>query len=490
MGTIKYLKIEFITACLAFAMMASILYVKPIIGMADSGDFGRIMAATGLGWISEEPDQKHFDYIISTYSISKFKVPLSNLEAYPSSQVLLVKAAIFINKLVRSKKFFDIRVLSFLYVMILSISIFAIHKYSNITSNYVKYILSILMLIVFIDVGYIAYFNSLYGEATSYVFLFLVLASGLYIANHSNPSFFGLLIFLIALIIFSTAKAQNIPLAFIFLIFLAKIFFEKRDVLWRTTIVVLTFVMATSSIAVHMFTPQVMQDCHKYQAIFYGIIRYSPTPEKDLEELGIDPKFAVLKGTNFFMTGLTYDLRDPTFQWEIYDKITHLKILTFYLKHPDRFLEKLSISAENGFYIRPAYLGNYERAPGVKPLQMATMFSLWSTFKANTLSHSLFLVVSFFFLYFAVLTYYYVIKWRRREKTLFVDIFMTLGLIGAVSFVVPVLGDGEADHAKHLFLFNVAFDMMVVASITWMFSILPRWDRIQNFPKISGRTSA
>ena len=490
MSTVKYLKIEFITVCLAVVMMASMLYVKPIIGMADSGDFGRIMAATGLGWISEEPDEKHFDYIISTYSLSKFKVPWWNPEAYASSQVFLVKIAIFINKLVGFKRFFDIRVLSFLYVMILSISIFTIHKYSNISSNYVKYILSIVMLIVFIDVGYIAYFNSLYGEATSYVFLFLVLASGLYIANHNNPSFLGLLIFLIALIIFSTAKPQNIPIAFIFIIFLTKLFFEKRDILWRTTIVFLTFVMATSSIAVLMFTPQVMQNCHKYQAIFYGIIRYSPTPEKDLEELGIDPKFAVLKGTNFFMTGLTYDLRDPIFQEEIYDKITHWKILSFYLKHPDRSLEKLIISAENGFYIRPAYLGNYERAPGVKPLQMATTFSLWSTFKANTLPHSLFLVVSFFFVYFVVLAYYYVIKWRRREKTLFVDIFMTLGLIGAVSFVVPVLGDGEADHAKHLFLFNVAFDMMMVASITWMSSILPRWGRIQNSPRIPNRTSS
>lgn len=481
----RYLKIEFITVCLAFVMMAVMLYVKPIIGMADSGDFGRIMGATGLGWISEEPDERHFDYIITTYSMHN--VPLWNLETYPSSQVLLVKTATFINKLLGFKTVFDIRVLSFLYVIIFLTSIYIIHKYSNITSNYVKYILSFLILIIFLDVGYIAFFNSLYGEATSYVFLFLVLAIGLYISNHNDPPYYGLLIFLMIIIIFSTAKAQNIPLAIVFIIFSLKLLFVKKDILWRITIVIFIFLMATSSIAVHTLTSQVMQNCHKYQTIFYGVIRHSPTPEKDLEELGIDPKFAVLKGTNFFMTGLTYDLRDPILQEEIYDKITHSKILLFYLRHPKRFLEKLIISADNGFYIRPTYLGNYERAPGVKPLQMASIFSLWSTFKANILPHSLFLVVSFFFMYFAVLVYYYIMKWRRREKTLFVDIFMILGLIGTVSFVVPVLGDGEADHAKHLFLFNVCFDMMLVASIIWMFSVLPQWSRIRNCLSVSKR---
>jgi hypothetical protein len=183
------------------------------------------------------------------------------------------------------------------------------------------------------------------------------------------------------------------------------------------------------------------------------------------------------------MTGLPYDLRSPLVQEQVYDRITRSKIFLFYLRHPDRFLEKLIISAQNGFYIRPTYLGNYERAPGVKPLQMASMFSLWSTFKANTLPHSLFLVASFFFLYFGVLAYYYIIKWRRKERTLFLDIFSTLGLIGVVCFVVPVLGDGEADHAKHLFLFNVCFDMMVVASIIWLFSNLPRWGGIRDGAK-------
>lgn len=50
----------------------------------------------------------------------------------------------------------------------------------------------------------------------------------------------------------------------------------------------------------------------------------------------------------------------------------------------------------------------------------------------------------------------------------FAELFAWIGLIGAVSFVIPVIGDGEADMAKHLFLFNVCFDMMLAAALLWL----------------------
>ncbi|MNW21242.1 hypothetical protein D3C71_2220450 [compost metagenome] len=45
---------------------------------------------------------------------------------------------------------------------------------------------------------------------------------------------------------------------------------------------------------------------------------------------------------------------------------------------------------------------------------------------------------------------------------------MLLGLIGLFSFLVPILGDGRADIGKHLFLFNVCFDMMAVSMFGWI----------------------
>ena len=37
-----------------------------------------------------------------------------------------------------------------------------------------------------------------------------------------------------------------------------------------------------------------------------------------------------------------------------------------------------------------------------------------------------------------------------------------------ISFIVPIIGDGEADLSKHLFMFDVCFDMMLVSSVIWL----------------------
>jgi len=50
----------------------------------------------------------------------------------------------------------------------------------------------------------------------------------------------------------------------------------------------------------------------------------------------------------------------------------------------------------------------------------------------------------------------------------YVETFALVGVIGAISFLIPVIGDGEADLSKHLFLFNAVFDVMFVSGILWI----------------------
>jgi hypothetical protein len=71
------------------------------------------------------------------------------------------------------------------------------------------------------------------------------------------------------------------------------------------------------------------------------------------------------------------------------------------------------------------------------------------------------------------LLYYFVLwmEWRNASSLggrIYAETFALIGLIGIVSFLIPVIGDGEADLAKHLFLFNVCFDLMFVASVLWI----------------------
>ena len=205
--------------------------------------------------------------------------------------------------------------------------------------------------------------------------------------------------------------------------------------------------------------------CNKYQTVFYGILKDSPDPAGDLAELGLDPAFAVLAGTNYFMEEYPLDIRTPEFKEMLFEKVGYADVAGFYLRHPGRLLEKLEIAAENGFKLRQGF-GNYEKYPGVRYKQTADVFCFWSNFKMNVLPHTLLFVFAFYAASVLILIYEY----RKADTpgTRFLTAFFGfIVLMGATQFVLPVLGDGEADLSKHLFLFNISFDLLFAAGLAY-----------------------
>jgi multidrug transporter EmrE-like cation transporter len=137
------------------------------------------------------------------------------------------------------------------------------------------------------------------------------------------------------------------------------------------------------------------------------------------------------------------------------------------MKHPARYIHKLQVTAHNTSTVRPSYLGNYEKAAGYERRQQSTAFDTWSALKAKFLPHTLWFVILVYALYYLTLLFLH-----RKEHSLAArrtyEVFGAIGLIGAVAFLVPLLGDGEADMEKHLFLFSACFDLMLAISTTWV----------------------
>jgi len=117
--------------------------------------------------------------------------------------------------------------------------------------------------------------------------------------------------------------------------------------------------------------------------------------------------------------------------------------------------------------IRPYYLGSYDQSAGKPYGEVAFTYSGWSEFKRHSLPNALWFVTLIYVLYFAGAIYEYV-RSREAGSRIRALIFGSIGLIGLFSFAVPLLGDGEADLGKHLFLFNVCFDMMLVIGVLYI----------------------
>lgn len=459
---INLLRPEIAAVVAAGFILAFILMRAPVIGVADNGDFERIMNKVNLTHMTDNYNDNFFGYATRQFKIIK-SIPI--LVGYFSTEVPVLAAAVAVNKSVSSNGIFDIRFLSAIYSLIFLAAIYLIVRYAGQKAGRIGgWLLAALVVFVFADIGYITYFNSLYGEAVSLVFLLLAAGAAFWIASAEEPKLYMLIIFFAGIIMFVGAKIQNSPLAIPAALLGLGMLKLRHDKLWKRTVIIsIAVTAAVAGLSYFMISPDI-KVCNKYQTVFYGILKDSPNPEKDLEELGLDSKLAVLAGTNYFMKSYPLDIRSESFKQDIYKNVSHLKIAAFYLRHPDRLINKLQVAAFNGFYIKNG-MGNFEKAPGITYKQTANIMNGWSEFKSKIIPHSLFFVVLFFAVFFIVLIYVF-IRYKDVRNRLMCGTLMLIGVIGLSQFVLPVIGDGEADLSKHLFLFNVGFDMMFVVMAT------------------------
>ena len=219
-----------------------------------------------------------------------------------------------------------------------------------------------------------------------------------------------------------------------------------------------------------MNAPKWMSQVNNYQSIFYGITKDSKEPEKDLEKLSIPLKYLPLTNTHGFLDHGEFDIYSREFQKEVYDNASFVDVLKFYIFNPSRFIEKLKLSADSSVIIRPSYLGNYSKEDMPERLTFTERFSLWSNLRKNTIGIAFNIIVVISVLYFTVniLEIIKYIKHKDNEKTVIAVACLLLFLTTISQFVLPIIGNGEADLQKHMLLFNLCFDVMILVGIYWL----------------------
>lgn len=458
----KWLAVENGYLLAAVCIVIPLLFAGTFIGVADNGDFLRIMGSIGLNYYADEPYEDRF----FGYSHALFAYDTFFRGFYPSSQLILVVIARFIGRILNGDAF-DIRVLGALYAALLIAAGYILVKYNKSKSLIIGCLLAILLLFVFFDIAYLAYFNSLFGEPVSHLSLLLTMALGLMLIRQEKPSRKTLVLFFASILFLVCAKTQNAPIGIGFALLGLRYAGLREDKLWRRLATALSALTVLASVGMYAAAPKDFKDINIYQTVFFGILNESPDVEGDLEELGLPARLAVLAGTNYFQSDTAIKQNDPSLKADFYDRISHLDVLWFYLKHPGRLIDKMEYAAENGMSIRPYYLGNFEKTEGKPSGALSYAYSGWSEFKRHHVPNELWFIVLVFALYFLAAIWEWVRRPDRKSRVA-AELFGLLGLTGIFSFLIPIVGDGQADMGKHLFLFNVVFDMMLVTAVIWI----------------------
>lgn len=219
------ISVEVLSVLAGILLIVVVLWRPVFIGVADNGDFLRIMNTAGLQYYdaSESYEDRFFSYSHERFA---YDAPLRGF--YPSSQVLVVWLARTIASIINGN-YFNIRILGAIYTLLLLSALWLLVKYNKPQTPALGLAIGGVLLFVFFDMGYLAYFHSLYGEPVSMLGLLLAFALGLRLLRRSVPDRTGIVLLFLAVLFLILAKIQNAPLGLLFTLIFLRLAWLYKD---------------------------------------------------------------------------------------------------------------------------------------------------------------------------------------------------------------------------------------------------------------------
>ncbi|MCR4944967.1 MAG: hypothetical protein K5986_11130 [Clostridium sp.] len=474
---------------LAVSIVVYVIFKSPIQGVADQGDFDRVMSAAGLSLLDSDtanPDfVRFYDYIVTDYKISPNIFTVFTTIA-GSSIGYLIGIINIICKLLWSDVF-KTEYLAIAYSILYIFGIVLLLKNLKLDSR-MKYLFAgISFLFVFFDGNYLMWFNSLYGEPMMISTTILLIAAYLSYINYKYEGedqgklLKRIYFVFVCAFLFLGSKMQVLTALPFVIILLGKMLWENKSAFDKKTmrkLMIIFAIVVIYPLEISVTNGNISKDT-QYNSVFYGVLYDSDTPEQDLIDMGLNPDMAIEAGKHSYLDEdeyVKYVPRTEITEEEFYSKMGNSKLAKFYLTHPLRLIKGMEYSASKAF-ITSTSLGKTSRDYSEESITELSRFTTWSEFRENNLPANLWFIVGVYLVMF-LFSLWKLIKNKEDKKLVSKIILMwCVMLIGAVQFPMPLVGNGHADTAKQLYLFNFIFDIMLLICANYIF------DKIVNLCK-------
>lgn len=429
------------------------------------------MRAFGLSSISDVKSMRaEFQFAISdpataaAYFMRIFLPVTDNPAGYYSTQFVFVKIGLFLNALLgsvlhRDPAVFQLHFQTAQYIAIYASALVLFMKEKWRSGRYADIALKAAFAIIFLDCGYLVYFNSFYGEPTTLIFLVLSFVLLLYLEK-GKAGYGVYAAVILSLFLFSGSKSANFPSAL--LLSVPLVYYAVKNEARRKKWIVCAsvVVMLGASYGYVKSTPEWMKEVTTFQAVFFGVLYDNPAPERAVRALGLPPELAKSESVNAYTPDPMnpYSGKVPGFRSLFFDRVNKAMILKYYLTHPSFFARKLDMSAEAALPLRPTYLSNVQLPDGQEDLRFDFRMNVWESVRKQFSGSA-----STFLLFVLLLSVANIIALIRKKAGLY-GIMLRLALLvaAAAQFVIPIVSNGNADLQKHMFLFNVHLDILIV----------------------------
>ncbi len=464
----------FLALMLAGALVSWQLFFPPIIGLADQGDFMKLLGPLGYAPVPKGPEHK-YSYVTRRYvEDPSYRAP--RFEQL-TSEIIPAKTAIVLHNFFAGPGTFDITLFGFLHMMLF---LSALARLFYVTRGLAMYgIIWALILFVLTDTAYVAYWNSLYTEPSSCIWFLFLLAESITLCTSERIALGPVVRWNIFAILWIMAKTQNAPLCIPLGAYGLSIAWRALDRKIRGAAIAGVMAMVVAGTVMYRSLLPAPKVTPLYNAVFYGILPGSLDPQSDLIALGLNPVYARYSGTLPWSpdTGVA----DGVLVNAILANVTPFRLTEFYVRRPARTWRHVRALLPTYLSLRPEFCGNFDISAGRPPGARSDAIALWSRFHERGLSRvgPLLLVA----LLLAVVGGCLVSILNRRSPVVvrrWTELGTCLAACCLTAFLVAALGDAY-DNAKHQFLFNLLLDACLVFGFVAALQYERRtWRRIAN----------
>ncbi len=412
----------------AAAILVVQLFVPPVIGLANSGDFGKVIGVFGFG----TPDENAFKFAPVTYTFEpKYRYSMG----FVSSEHILTAAAVGLDAVFHGDRTFDLRWIGFVHGALALLALWLCPRR--------PVVVTLLILLIFADVGYVSVMNSFFMDAAAYVFFLLTIV--FYLRRQG-------VWMLMACVLLITSKTPHavvaIPAAALFLVEGARLGLDR----WNARLAAATALVA-AVFSWNAAGPNLHTDA-AFNVIFWRLLPASSNVSRDLKLLGLNESYRPSIGKHAYVTSVA--IEDPAFRAEFQRRTSHVRIGWLYLHHPSWIWRDLRASLAEAGSQRPA-MGNFDSKYGRPEYSQSRSFALWSDLKSRMFVHEggRYLAAIVLLIVAAL-----ALAWRSEARTGII----TLIAILVLELLAAVFGD-VLDIARHFFLFHALEDVLLVATV-------------------------
>lgn len=452
-----FLQPKVVAAFVAFLIMTIVIVFIPV-GVANNGELDRIMLENNLYSLQTESADNYFSYFVKDYGVSEYYNDYIDKTGSFSTQKIFIRVAVAVDRIFTDDNgIFDVRFFGFLQVLICTFAIYLFVDYLTYGKKPLTgYVIAALVVLVLADTGYVAYFNSFYPNGIEYVSFLIAITSIFMIKQARYNRYILALLFCVSSFVFLFARTRNAWAGIILAVLSLLLMTERKDKnyskdkIFNKVLISISVFLFISSFTAFFVTTQSIENIHKYNAMSRGALKTSQDMESTLDDLNVYRQFSLLHNTTFYDKYPIAFVDSEEFSVDFYDRVDFVSLASYYARNPAQFYEMLKFSLENAYTIRPQSTGNFLKESGQPEGEKTSFFTVYSTIKDEMIPRT----IGVFYVWLALLYFFYI----RSEYN--VKIMTAITLIGVSQIFIAIIGSGDADMTRNMFMFGLVFDFL------------------------------